>query len=190
MIKKRVEKLNIVDLEATCQDSKITKDFPMEIIQIGVVPINLETRTIQKSKGISIIVKPVSAEITEYCSSLTGITEQTIRSKGVDRVTALNTLQKHVSKTNPWGSWGLFDPKLLKRTAAESGVEMPFSDDYYNLKNMFSLLNGIKKELGLLRALEYLQLSFQGRQHDALTDAFNTAIVIAESFWGKGYKIE
>jgi len=90
------------------------------------------------------------------------------------------------SKNYVWGSWGRYDIKLIQSTVSnfirDHGlIEYPFPEEYYNLKNLYSILNGMRTEMGLKKALLEENLQFEGQEHDAYWDTLNTAKVILKT---------
>src|SRR5689334_5093996 len=64
----------IVDLEATCSDDGTVPRHEMEIIEIGAVMQN--ARTFEVESEFQTFVRPVRhSELTEFCTELTGITD-------------------------------------------------------------------------------------------------------------------
>lgn len=172
---KRLDKIIIVDLETTCEDHNIDPHFRNEIIEIGIAL--LDPYSFEISKEPSIFVKPPNTEVTSFCTKLTGITpEQVTLEKGaVVLATACITLKANYhSRERTWGSWGAFDRKQFERQTKNSDT-YPFGPSHINIKNLFSLMFNIEKELSLPKAMEWAQLPFDGRNHSGQDDAYNTA---------------
>src|SRR5262245_24832841 len=67
----------IIDLEATCSNDGTVPRHEMEIIEIGAVMQS--SRTFEIESEFQIFVRPVRhAELTEFCSELTGITQDDV----------------------------------------------------------------------------------------------------------------
>lgn len=174
MTKPKIDKFLIVDCEATCWEDQYLTKRDGELIQIAVVPIDLRKMEVRKDLSYVSYVKPLRTEVNNYCANLTGIKpEDVINADTIPIV--FDKISKLYTKDSIWGSWGKFDERLLEKSSEIYGVDFPLPDNYYNLKNMFSLLNGMRKEMGLKKALLEENLSAVGFEHDAYWDALNTA---------------
>lgn len=176
----KTNKLLVYDCEATCWNDREKTRNEGELIEIGIVPIDLSTFEVREDLSYSALIKPANTRISQYCTELTGISQDQIdeRAKTFDVVVdeILNKYQQRVAN----GSWGNFDPKIVKKAAKAYDTRFPFEDTHYNLKNMYSLLSGRSRELSLIKAIEAEGLSFKGTQHTAIDDAINTAIIISK----------
>jgi inhibitor of KinA sporulation pathway (predicted exonuclease) len=174
MTKFKLDRINVVDCEATCVDDNVWTRENGELIQISVVPIDLRTMTVRKDLAYTSYVKPLRTEISEYCTNLTGIKASDVADAPDPSHVFKEILEKYTANS-VWGSWGKYDFHLIDKTCKTLGIANPFPDNYYNLKNTYSLLNGFRKEMGLDKALSEESLSFEGNKHDAYWDAVNTA---------------
>jgi inhibitor of KinA sporulation pathway (predicted exonuclease) len=67
----------VLDFEATCQESN--KDYTMEIIEFPVVMIDTQPLLIEST--FQMYVKPIiNPTLSDYCTQLTGITQETVDS--------------------------------------------------------------------------------------------------------------
>ena len=175
-------KMMIIDLEATCDENK---DFLKEIIEIGFTV--LDTSDCEFGVNGEISVKPKSAKITEFCTNLTGITEEENREKGIILESALNLFQSKLISNgiDVIGSWGAFDFFVLQRH-----IDMCDNPTLYNnIRNLphLDLKRHVcdsfrwRKRKGVLRALEHFGLDFVGNHHRACDDAVNTKRIVVEA---------
>jgi len=155
------------------------------IIQIGAVIFNKNTGEIvdRFSKVIH-----TSERITPYIEELTGISQEQV-DNGVDLKKAyieLCAFKKKHKTHKQTVTWGTGDVKALKeqvtKVYANSGEELvwEFGLRDYDVKTIFQamrLSKGERTKAGLGTAMEILGLKFEGRAHDALVDAENTATV-------------
>lgn len=185
MIKTKLDRLLIYDLEATCYHDKTKKT---EIIEIGIVPLDLDTLEVREDIAFSSLIINRKTEISEFCTELTGITQQMIKERGKDFADVCNTISKFYSKKYPSASWGNYDDTKLKLQCDEYGIEFPFGKTHHNLKNLYALLTGDRNEKGLANALKERKMEFKGTQHCALDDAINTALVFANVLKELGIK--
>jgi len=158
------KKALVLDLELTCWD-KPTDQIP-EIIQIGIVEIDLINRTISRKKMM--YVKPEKTEVSEFCTSLTGITKKQVYKQGLSYDKAIEILNdKFGFKNKTVFAWG-HDDKAFK-----DGI-----NNYINLSALYSMMKMTDKKYGLKMALKEENIEFEGNAHDALVDAENTAVLL------------
>lgn len=174
----KYDKILVIDLELTCWEDP--RPDQMEIIQIGACVLNLKTGEIDRP--ISMMVKPLNANISEYCTNLTGITPEDVF-KGRPLEERINTLAKEYSlRNNPWGAWGS-DNMHLRRELAEKRIFWPFNQQYVNIKQLYAFHKNSSKGTGLAKAIKQIGLEFWGTQHDAMSDAVNAAKVMKHIFY-------
>jgi inhibitor of KinA sporulation pathway (predicted exonuclease) len=131
----KLDKLLIVDIEATCWESKEVKpsNEVQEIIEIGICTFDLTTwKPLEKSQ---ILVKPTMSIVSKYCTDLTGWTQEVLENYGVlfsDACKILTT--KLGSKKHIWASWGDFDRLAFERDCQRKDVKYPFNISHFNLK--------------------------------------------------------
>ena len=99
---KKFSNIIVIDLDCTCWD---TSQPPMgqqhETIEIGICIYNNKTGEIERPK--SRIVKPLYSTISEYCTNLTGITQEKVDQEGIsvfemnNKIIKENVLQKNLS---------------------------------------------------------------------------------------------
>lgn len=162
------------DLELTCWDGLPPVGETSEIIQIGIAELDLESLQIRRT--FSRIVKPTRSKVSPFCEELTGITPHMAKA-GRPFVEAANSARREFGEA-PWMAWG-DDETALKDAAALHGCASPLPGPQTNLAMMFYQLMGITRRPGLTEALRLMGLEFEGRAHDALTDAINTARLFA-----------
>jgi len=178
----KVNKILLYDCEATCfDDSQKTKNEG-ELIEIAIVPLDLDRMELREDLFYSSLVKPLKSEISRYCTDLTGITQEQINERGKSfNVVALEIREKYQQRVAN-GSYGNYDPWLIERTSRAHNVKNPFEKTHYNIKNMYSIFSGAKKEMGLLAALSDSKKTFKGCQHTALDDTLNMGRLILPYF--------
>lgn len=178
----KYNKILVLDLELTCWEDPRPED--MEIIQIGTCILDMKTGEIENP--LSSIVRPYTADISEYCTNLTGITKAMIVKQGRPLSERLNTLQKEYGLVNkPWGAWGT-DDRHLRRECKSKNIQYPFNGQYVNIKQLYAFYKNSSKGTGLAKAIRQLDLEFWGTEHDAMSDAVNAAKVMKEIFCKKG----
>ncbi len=164
-----------IDIELTCWSGSPPPGMKQEIVEIGIVEMDLMALTITREK--SHFIRPRRWEISSQCTDLTGITTDDIRSarpfaEVLDLVTQEFNPQKALCCT--WGG----DAGLIADACRSHGLKSPlrhlldlahFVQNLLLLRDRPSLRNGVK----------LLGLEFDGVPHCALVDARNTARVHA-----------
>ncbi len=146
-----------------------------QIIQIGAVYMNLKTGFIVNS--FNVYVNP-EEELSDYIINLTGITQKQVDSgfKIQDALTDFWawTEQNDCRNIQAWGS----DVWELIRESKLNGISYPDIRSF-NIKELSTIvrdtLPNTSTKGGLLKTMETFGLKFEGRQHNALVDATNTA---------------
>lgn len=178
------EHMLVVDLESTCWRGHPPVGMMHEIIEIGLVVLDNETKqVIQKD---SLIIKPEYSEISPFCTELTTLTQEFVESQGISFREACEILkEKYRSHKRIWGSWGNYDKNQMNKDCRNKGVKYPFSDLHYNLKPLFSFAMGIDRELGLENAMKHMNIPFEGTQHRGVDDAYNVGLLVEKMFNNK-----
>jgi inhibitor of KinA sporulation pathway (predicted exonuclease) len=177
----KTEHMLIVDLEATCWRGHPPKGMMHEIIEIGLVVLDNNTKEIIEKD--SLIIKPEFSQISTFCTELTSLTPEFVELNGIKFYEACEILkEKYRSHKRIWGSWSNYDRNQMKKECQSKGVKYPFSDLHYNLQPLFSFAMGIDTELGVSGALEYVGLPFEGTQHRGVDDAVNIGKLVKKMF--------
>lgn len=176
------KKILVLDLEATCWEDKEFQNNNSEIIEIGFCFLDLKTKGISDPK--SIIVKPDLLDISDYCTELTSLTLEQI-SKGISLKEACQKLKDDFYTHNyPLATYGLWDSVFFKKECSKKEIQYPFNLDVLNVKLLFEMISLKKKKLGLLNAMKFYDLQFEGRQHRADVDSYNTARLLRKILYG------
>lgn len=174
----KLDKALVIDLEATCWLGPPPDGQIDEIIEIGICALDL--RTLEPMDKRSFYVKPTRSEISEFCTELTGITQEKLDTEGMTLGRALKRLTQEYGPTyRSWYSWGSYDRQMLLRECQAKGLKYPFSDLHTNAKVWFSQMTGKRKGFGMVTALAALNLELEGTHHSGADDAWNTARIIA-----------
>lgn len=171
-------KIFVFDLECTCWRGRPPLGMRQEIIEIGCCLFDRKTGEITQRR--SLIIRPSSSTISDFCTELTSITQSLIDKEGMDFREACNILTDEYSSNNVASSaWGRFDSKQLKSDCRMAGISYPLSDKHINLQRRFSTHSGLKNEMSVANALKYIGKQFDGVQHRAVDDAYNTAVLLS-----------
>lgn len=182
----------LVDLEATASGDAPLPGEPLitgddcEIIEIGLVVIDLEGGQAEPTAKFSLVVRPtLNPTLTQFCTRYTGIRQAEVDAAPsypeasaalTEFVAQLDTLPGGWS----WGSWGASDLDLLEREAVRHGCVNPLpADRHFDLKATFQAMRGERGGTGQKDALERLGVVAPAKAHRALGDALNLSAL----FW-------
>lgn len=179
--KNRISKIIVFDLEMTCWEDRDKTMREGEIIEFGAVPLNIHDSIVELDLGFSSLIKPVKTEISNYCTELTGITQDDILKSAKPFDEVMRTVDKKFSSNYPSGAWGNVDIKKLKSACKEYSVKMPISEDCVNLKTMTCMLMGRSRPVGLDKILDELGIKPSGTRHRALVDSIDTAFAFLKA---------
>ena len=124
-----------------------------------------------------IIVKPKFNKISDFCTELTGYTEEYLKKEGVPYADACRKLMKMGSKNKTVIAWGE-DWNQFSMESEWKKAEYPLSNSTLNLSLFHSILLKTKEKIALEDALEYWNIESEGKLHTGVDDAFNTALIL------------
>ncbi|KKN37562.1 hypothetical protein LCGC14_0762470 [marine sediment metagenome] len=173
----KFDSIIVVDIESTCFETKEEQgNQPMEIIEIGVCVLDIQTFEISRKK--SYIVRPKFSKISEFCTELTGYRWDDVKI-GMPFENACNKLAKEFGTRNRiWASWGDYDRSHFERECRSKKARYPFSKSHINASVLFTMMKGNKKKTSVGNALSALGLVFEGTPHKGCDDAWNTAKIL------------
>ena len=175
---KKLDKILVIDIEATCWPDKIPPQQPSEIIEIGICI--LATSTWERLSKDSIIVKPGYSTISSFCTELTTLTPAEVN-QGVSLKKACKQLRiQYLSRQYPWASYGDYDRRQFERECRDKQVSYPFGSTHINVKALLALMQQWESEVEMAAALEKLGLPLEGTLHRGVDDAWNIANILAE----------
>ena len=173
---RRLDKIIVIDVEATCWEDKRKTREESEIIEIGICLLDVKTGEITDNRGI--IVKPESSEVSEFCTELTTLTQEMVNN-GISFRYACDVLMKeYQSRERTWVSYGQYDWFQFRKECEKKDVPYPFSSCHINIKNLFALMNRLKKEKGMAKALRICDIPLEGTHHRGKDDAYNIAKIL------------
>lgn len=168
------QKIYVIDVEATCWEKQYP-DTRNEIIEIGITPIDLKTRQLEESE--SILVKPVTTEISAFCTKLTTLTPEYVAEHGVEFPVAMAHLEKTCKlKKNIFASWGDYDRKAFERNCNWNRVSNPVGNMTLNVKALFAAKHGYTG--GIDKCAADVGLTFEGTHHRGVDDSRMIAKVL------------
>lgn len=174
------DKALFIDVECACWENKrVPQGQRMDIIEIGIATFDLYSHAVEPKE--SILVKPQSAEISEYCTDLTGITQEELDEKGITIEEAFKKLWKRYEANKRfWFSWGQEDRRFIYNDSKFYGIDNPMHVGHCDVRSLFFSKFTRQHELlrhnpNLQQAINMAGLEFKGEAHSALSDAYNTA---------------
>ena len=149
-----------------------------EIIQIGAVRM-LSDQTV--ADEFQILVRPrYYRRLNKRVSSLTGIKEARLKAEGVSFPEALRKFRAWCGDECIFLSWGFDDSTSLRENMQLYGFETDWISCWYNAQMIFNAqTDGAGAQKALKTALELCGIEPSRPAHDALGDAYHTALVCA-----------
>ena len=165
--------LTVIDVEATCWDKKEEGQIN-EIIEIGMAQI--VNGKIEKLEPI--IVQPHFSKVSEFCTSLTKITQEMVDAGELPK-TAYPKMEKSFLG-NTWASYGKYDLNMINKMADLYKISITLPPHHINVRELFA--NKILKSSDPAKApsnpkdaMDQLGMAFEGQNHRGSDDAFNVS---------------
>lgn len=179
--------LIVVDVEATCQRDR--NNFPHEIIEFPAILVDVRKGIVNKEQSFHSFIKPVlHPTLSPFCTELTGIHQETVDNAPLFSE-AIENFNAWFRKTIPKGAKVVFcadGPWDFKHFFYEQHVlrdKQPLPTifyEYIDIRTTFSHFfnNGVPCKLN--KMLRQVDLSFVGREHCGMDDAYNIACLAVE----------
>ena len=157
-----------------------------EVIQIGAVKLDSKMNI---CGSYQIIVKPQHfKKLHRHVSELTGITQEQM-DLGTPLPVAAERFKKWCGKDFCFLTWGPDDIPMLKENFNVHGIPSSWLDKVYDLQVIFNRqTDDSSKQRSLEYAMDYFGLEQHLPAHDALNDAYFTALVARELDVPEGVK--
>lgn len=191
-IKRDLTKILVVDVECTAwehearpdSDLKTIIDPPSEIIEIGIAELYTEGE--RKIVSLpSLFVKPQFSTVSDFCTTLTGITSEKLDQEGISFAAACEQLKALGSRKHHFASWGMYDWLQFRKQCEDylnypypEIVRPPFGSTHLNIKTLYSIVMKQRQHLGQGNAAKLMFGEFEGTQHSGKDDAYNGAKVL------------
>lgn len=156
-----------------------------EIIQIGAVRV---TEDQQVADEFQIMIKPkYYRHLNRRVSKLTGIKESRLREEGIPFPEAMEQFRRWCGEDIVFLTWGFDDIGILRENLMLFGLDTGFTDRWYNAQMMFNAqTDGSTSQKALKTAMEIFEIEATRPAHDALGDAYHTALICARLDLRKG----
>ena len=156
-----------------------------EILQIGAVRV---TEDQQVADEFQVLIKPkYYKRLNRRVSKLTGIKETDLRDHGVPMAAAIADFRAWCGEDVTFLTWGFDDITILRENLQLYGLEDYWVNRWYNAQMIFNAqTDGSNAQKALKTAMEIFEIEPSRPAHDALGDAYHTALICARLDLKKG----
>ena len=177
-----LDKILVIDLEATCWEGEPPPDEESEIIEIGLCLVDVAAGDLELKR--SILIRPEQSRISPFCTRLTTITQEQVNA-GVSFAEACALLrEEYAGRERVWASYGDYDRCKLRAQCEARSVPYPFGRTHLNVKNLAALMLRLDQEVSLPQALAHFGWELEGIYHRGDDDAWNIARLLRALLWG------
>ena len=150
-----------------------------EIIQIGAVRI---TEDRQVGDEFQVLIKPkFYRRLNRRVSKLTGIKEAQLRDEGIPMAEAMARFRSWCGEDVIFLTWGFDDITILRENLRLYGIDESWVNRWYNAQMIFNAqTDGSSSQKALKTAMEIFGIEATRPAHDALGDAYHTALICAK----------
>ena len=155
-----------------------------EILQIGAVRI----ADGQVMDEFQVLIKPkYYRRLNRRVSKLTGIKETQLREEGVPMAEAMERFRSWCGEDIIFLTWGFDDITILKENLQLYQLDDSWVNRWYNAQMIFNAqTDGSNAQKSLKTAMEMFEIEATRPAHDALGDAYHTALICAKLDLTKG----
>ena len=156
-----------------------------EIIQIGAVRGSEDQQVLDE---FQIMIKPkYYRHLNRRVSKLTGIKESRLKEEGVSFAYAMEQFRQWCGEDIVFLTWGFDDIGILRENLQLHGLSIDWTGRWYNAQMMFNAqTDGSTAQKALKTAMEFFGIEATRPAHDALGDAYHTALICARLDLKKG----
>ncbi len=156
-----------------------------EIIQIGAVRI---TEDQQVADEFQIMIRPkFYRHLNRRVSKLTGIKESQLKAEGVPFPEAMKAFRGWCGEDIVFLTWGFDDISILRENLQLFGLPTDWTGKWYNAQMIFNAqTDGSSAQKALKTAMEIFEIEPSRPAHDALGDAYHTALICARLELSRG----
>ena len=150
-----------------------------EIIQIGAVRITQDQTVADE---FQVLVKPkFYRHLNRRVSKLTGIKEAQLRDNGIPFPQAAEQFRNWCGENVVFLTWGFDDIAILRENLRLFGLDEGWTGHWYNAQMIFNAqTDGSTAQKALKTAMEIFGIEPTRPAHDALGDAYHTALICAK----------
>ena len=156
-----------------------------EIIQIGAVRV---TQDREVADEFQVMVRPkYYRRLNRRVSKLTGIKESRLRDEGISFPDAMEQFRTWCGEDVIFLTWGFDDITILRENLRLFGLAEDWTDRWFNAQMIFNAqTDGSSSQKALKTAMEIFGIEATRPAHDALGDAYHTALICARLDLAKG----
>ena len=156
-----------------------------EIIQIGAVRL-LESGKV--ADEFQVLVRPkYYKKLNSRVSKLTGLHDALLREEGLPFPEALERFRTWIGGECVFLTWGFDDIKILEDNILLHDGEPDWITEWYNVQMIFNAQTGCgTSQKALSSAMEIIGIERSRPAHDALGDAYHTALICSRLDMKKG----
>lgn len=149
-----------------------------EIIQIGAVRLTEDSSVTDE---FQVMVKPkFYRHLNRRVSKLTGIKETRLRDEGIPFPEAVERFRQWCGENIVFLTWGFDDIGILRENLRLYALEEGWTERWYNAQMVFNAqTDGSNSQKALKTAMEIFGIEASRPAHDALGDAYHTALICA-----------
>ena len=149
-----------------------------EIIQIGAVRISEDQQVLDE---FQVLIKPrYYRSLNRRVSKLTGIKESRLRDEGIPMADAMAQFRAWCGEDVIFLTWGFDDITILRENLMLYGLDDSWVSHWYNAQMIFNAqTDGSNAQKALKTAMEIFEIEATRPAHDALGDAYHTALICA-----------
>ena len=147
-----------------------------EIIQIGAVRL---TQDGQVADEFQVMIRPkYYRRLNRRVSKLTGIKESRLRDEGIPFPEAMEQFHSWCGEDIVFLTWGFDDIGILRENLKLFGLPDGWTEKWYNAQMIFNAqTDGSTSQKALKTAMEIFAIEATRPAHDALGDAYHTALI-------------
>ena len=156
-----------------------------EIIQIGAVRV---TEDQQVGDEFQVLIKPkYYRHLNRRVSKLTGIKEARLKEEGIPFPDAMEQFKAWCGEDIVFLTWGFDDIGILRENLKLFDLSEEWTEKWYNAQMIFNAqTDGSNAQKALKTAMEIFGIEATRPAHDALGDAYHTALICARLDLKKG----
>ncbi len=149
-----------------------------EIIQIGAVRLS-EAGEVQDEFQVMVWPK-YYRHLNRRVSKLTGIKETRLKEEGIPFPDAMEMFRSWCGEDIIFLTWGFDDIGILRENLRLFGIDESWTSKWYNVQMIFNAqTDGSNSQKALKTAMEIFGIEATRPAHDALGDAYHTALICA-----------
>ncbi len=150
-----------------------------EIIQIGAVRITPQQEVADE---FQVLIKPkYFRRLNRRVSKLTGIKEAQLKENGIPFPEAMAAFRAWCGADVVFLTWGFDDITILRENLRLFGISEDWTSSWYNAQMIFNAqTDGTSAQKALKTAMEIFNIEATLPAHDALGDAYHTALICAK----------